>query len=107
KKTPSVDVLNQLRPWVLAGFAVTFASGVLLFWAEAAKMIFNPAFVAKLVFLVLACANALVFETRLAPLAAQWGENVRLPAAARFAGLASLTLWGLVLLTGRLIPYLS
>ncbi|MCV2348301.1 DUF6644 family protein [Paucibacter sp. Y2R2-4] len=106
RQVPAHQVLRQLRPWIFGGFALTFITGGLLFWSEAAKILFNPAFVAKLVLTVLALANALVFETRLAPRAIEWGQALRLPTPVRLAGLASLTLWSGVLITGRLIPYL-
>ena len=101
------DVLRQLRPWVLTGFAITFISGFLLFSADASHLVHNPAFLAKLVFIALASVNALVFESRVAPKAEEWANALRLPTAARNAGLASIGLWGLVVLTGRLIPYVG
>lgn len=107
RKAPAAQVLDQLRPWIFTGFALTFITGSLLFWAEASRVIFNPAFVAKLVLTVLALINATLFETRLAPRLVEWGERLRLPGRVRFAALASLSLWGGVLVTGRLIPYLS
>jgi hypothetical protein len=107
RQVPAAAVLDQLRWWVFAGFALTFLSGGLLFWSEAAKVVFNYAFIAHVVFIVLGLANALVFETRIAPRAAQWSDNPRLPTAARLAGLASVSCWVLVAFSGRLIPYLS
>lgn len=107
RQVPAAEVLSQLRPWIFSGFALTFITGGLLFWSEAARIIFNPAFIAKTVLTVLALANALLFETRLAPRAADWGQALRLPTSVRLAGLASLTLWAGVLVTGRLIPYLA
>lgn len=101
------DVMRQLRPWLLAGFAVTFASGFLLFASAATRFIANPAFLLKFAFILLAGLNALYFELRLAQGAGRWVAGARLPGSVRLAGLASLSLWALVLLTGRLIPYLA
>src|ERR1700728_3336345 len=39
---PVSDVLDQLRPWMLAGFAVMFLTGGLLFWSGAAKVYARP-----------------------------------------------------------------
>jgi hypothetical protein len=107
RQVPAVVVMNQLRRWIFVGFAVTSVTGVLLFWSQAGDMVFNPAFIAHSILIVLGVANALFFETRLAPKAAEWGDSLRLPKAARIAGLASLSSWILVAASGRLIPYLA
>jgi len=99
-------LLRQLRPWVLSGFAVTFASGLLLFSAEGATIAVSPAFPAKFLFIFLAGLNALYFEFRLAGLAPVQENQPTLPKRIRFAGLASIGLWVLVIISGRLIPYL-
>src|SRR6202046_4598978 len=58
---PVSDVLDQLRPWMLAGFAVMFLSGGLLFWSEAATVYASPWFRLKALFLLPAGADALLF----------------------------------------------
>jgi hypothetical protein len=107
RQVPAPKVHHQLRPWIFAGFALTFASGGLLFWAEAAEVVFNYAFIAHAFFIAIGIANAAFFETRLAPRAAEWGESLRLPTAARLAGAVSLSSWILVVISGRLVPYLA
>jgi hypothetical protein len=107
RQVPVVVVHQQLRRWIFVGFSFTFASGALLFWAEAGTAIVNVAFIAHAIFIAIGIANALFFETRWAHRAAEWGDGVRLPAAARFAGLVSLSSWALVVISGRLVPYLA
>jgi hypothetical protein len=63
KKDEVSDVVTQVLPLTWTGFAVMVTSGVLLFWSEAAKMYFNPAFRLKLILLVLAGLNPLIFHT--------------------------------------------
>jgi hypothetical protein len=46
-QVPISRILLQLRRWIFTGFALTFGTGLLLFWAEADTMITNPAFLAK------------------------------------------------------------
>jgi len=104
-KVPVATVHHQLRRWIFTGFTFTFVSGALLFWAEAGQVIVNYAFIAHGIFILLGIANAAFFEIRLVPGAADWKES--LPGAARFAGAASLSAWFLVLVSGRLIPYLA
>lgn len=103
---PLTNILHQLRPWVLGGFAAIFVSGGLLFFAEAATLIASPAFAFKLVFIVLAGFNALYFEFVIARQAAVQENRVILPHGVRYAGAASLVLWTLVIICGRLIPYI-
>ena len=97
RSVPAAEVLHDLRPWMLAGFALSFASGILLFSAEAVAVVQSPAFPFKVLFILLAAANAIYFELRLRA----GGARVAL------AGATSLTLWLLVVATGRLIPYLT
>src|ERR1017187_8924267 len=64
---PVATVHHQLRRWIFVGFTLTFASGALLFWAEAGQAIVNYAFIAHAIFIALGIANAAFFEIRLAP----------------------------------------
>lgn len=105
--TPVQTILNPLRPWLLGGFALTFATGTLLFISEASKLINIPVFPLKLFLIVLAGINAAWFEIKWGRRADEWHDQPVNPKAVRFAGWASLTLWGLVIICGRLIPYLS
>ncbi|WAK02370.1 DUF6644 family protein [Methylobacter sp. YRD-M1] len=104
---PVAQVLHPLRPWLLGGFILTFATGILLFVAAASKIITLPVFFYKLGFIALAGVNALWFELKWGRDVDAWGTGPVLPATVRFAGLTSLTLWSLTIIAGRLIPYLS
>jgi hypothetical protein len=104
---PAADLLQGLRPYVLWGFGLVFVSGGLLFWAEAAEVVASPAWVFKFAFIGLAGLNASYFEFVIArrPGALAPGRKT-LPRGVRYAGLASLTIWTLVIICGRLIAYL-
>jgi hypothetical protein len=106
KNVPAAVVLRHLRPWVLGGFAVILISGGLLFLAEAPEVINSPAFALKFVFIAIAAANAAYFEFVIARRPGVLADGGVLPQSVKFAGLASLTLWTLVIVCGRLIPYL-
>lgn len=106
KRVPLTDVLRHLRPYVLGGFIAVFVSGGLLFWSAAARMLESPAFIAKLVFIALAGINALYFELVIAQRAPVRENHNILPSSVRYAGIASFGLWTLVVVCGRLIPYL-
>ena len=91
---------------MLLGFGVIFATGVLLFFAEAPTLIASPAFPFKLLFIALAGINALWLEKVSLQRVDLSLPHVRPPPAVRWAGLASLLLWTAVIVCGRLIPYL-
>jgi hypothetical protein len=103
---PVQRVLASLRPWVLGGFVVIFVTGGLLFWSAAGRLVLSPVFALKLLLIALAGANALYFETALKRNTAAQQQTAALPASLRAAALASLLLWSLVIISGRLIPYL-
>jgi hypothetical protein len=105
KQVPVSDVLHQLRHWVFGGFFVTFATGFLLFWAEAATLYHNPAFWLKVAFMFIACVNALVFELTWGRRVADWAGQAVFPSGARIAGWTSLIFWTLATICGRSIPY--
>lgn len=101
-------LLRQLRPYILAGFALVFVTGALLVWAEAAAVVESPATPYKFAFMFLAGLNAAYFEFVTVPrhLPAVATTARALPSSVRFAGAASLSLWVLVIVFGRLIAYL-
>jgi hypothetical protein len=82
-----------------------FVSGFLLFWSEAAKNYTNPAFRIKIVFLVLAGLNPLIFHTSVYRRVQEWEVLEISPWRARAAAIASLTLWSGVIIAGRAIAY--
>jgi hypothetical protein len=106
KRVPLQDMLRHLRPYVIGGFIAVFISGGLLFWSAAARMLESPAFIAKMLFMALAGANALYFEFVIAQRQPVRENHIILPSSVRYAGMASFGLWTLVVVCGRLIPYL-
>ncbi len=105
---PVLRVLGQLRPFILGGFAITFTTGVLLFWAMSIKLLPNPIFPVKLIFILLAGVNFLWFEFGVGARRCRMEAIVRsLLSWARVAGWTSLVLWSVVVISGRLIPYLG
>jgi hypothetical protein len=107
RQVPAASVIQGLRPYVLFGFALVFISGGLLFWAEAAEVIASPAWIFKFAFIGLAGLNAAYFEFVISRRpGALSPERAKLPRGVKFAGLASLAIWTLVIICGRLIAYL-
>ncbi|MBV9507052.1 MAG: hypothetical protein JO323_18830 [Acidobacteriia bacterium] len=94
-------IARELAPWTRAGFGVVFATGILLFSAEAAKMSSKPIFWAKLVLLAGAVAFHLTAHRDLV-LPANPLDSAR----ARWTAAASLALWFAVAFGGKAIGLL-
>jgi hypothetical protein len=107
RDVPAADILRQLRPWILGGFAAQFVTGTLLFWSEAANVVQLPVFWLKLFVIFLSGLNVLWFEVKWVRQVGGWGDQLVPPGGVRIAGWASLAFWSLVVISGRLIPYLS
>jgi hypothetical protein len=103
---PVKTLHRQLQPYVFAGFGVVVIAGILLFFCEASTVIVSPPWPFKAFFFVLGGANALYFEFITSRRVHALPEKGPLPPATRYAGYASLTLWVLVIICGRLIPYI-
>jgi hypothetical protein len=105
RREPVSEVLEQLRPWLLAGFAMMFVTGGLLFISEAAKVYASGWFRLKMVLLLLAGINALWFELTLGRRLCAWNDWERPPLGARIAGWTSLACWTAVIISGRWVAY--
>jgi hypothetical protein len=107
-KSESVSrMARQLLPFTWVGFAVMFVSGFLLFSAEAADSYANWAFRVKLLLLLLAGLNPLVFHFTIYRSVAAWNQRAVTPLRARLAALFSLTLWAGIICAGRAIAYIQ
>jgi len=99
--------LVPLAPFLLRlariGFALAVAMGLLLFSADAAHVVRNPAFQVKMALLALALANIVIAHAGPWRRLASWSDAP--PAAARLTAACSLVLWLGVICAGRLIAY--
>jgi hypothetical protein len=107
RNVPVADVLEELRPWLLAGFAITFGTGILLIWAEGPKIWEIPVFPFKLILIAFGGLNAVWFELKYGRNVAVWGKDITFPKGVRVAGWLSFVSWSAVVICGRLIPYLD
>ena len=107
KDVPASDILRRLRPWVLGGFAVQFLTGILRFWAEGATVVKLTVFWLKLFVIFIAGLNVLWFEIKWVRHVGDWDNQPVPPNTVRLIGWASLAFWGVVVISGRLLPYLS
>jgi len=102
---PVSESLEQLRPWIIAGFILMLLTGLPLFAAKAAALAQKPIFLVKLAFIVLAGLNMALFEFRLGRRVRDWGAVAAPRWDARVAGAVSLVSWAVVILCGRLLAY--
>jgi hypothetical protein len=96
---------RRLLPWVWTAFAVQVITGMLLFSSEAIKVYTNPAFRLKMLLIVLAGVQALVFDRTVFRGVEQWEQGGALPVRAKVSGLISLLLWSGVVAAGRFIGF--
>src|SRR6185295_1310954 len=84
------DTFTIVRPWMAGGFVLMVVTGALLFWAHALKCYESSYFRIKLLLLVLAVLNVLVFHWTIDRHRAAWDNFPKPPLQAQLAGLASL-----------------
>jgi len=106
-QVPPRQLHRQLLPYVLAGFGVIVLAGVLLLSSEATTVFASPPWPFKMAFLALGAFNALYFEFVGSRRPDAMPATGQLPASVRAAGAASFGLWVLVIICGRLIPYIT
>lgn len=105
RRVPVSDIKSRIMPWVTFGFVIMVISGVLLFWSDPVRFYYKVFFRIKLLLLVLAGLNAFIFEVGPARRMIDWDSSPMTPRGAKTAGAISLTLWGLIIVCGRLIAY--
>lgn len=98
-------VAEQTLPITWMMFIVAAISGVVLFISNALAYANNFYFQAKLVLLVLAGLNMLIFQHGIYQSIDKWGQLSQPPMAARVAGALSLTFWITVVIFGRWIGF--
>lgn len=105
RDVPVSRVWKQVMPVAIVGFSLVFATGFLLFWAEAKTAYESVHFWIKLGLIVLAGVNAAYFEFVTHPGVAAWDSDRIPPRSARLSGLLSLIFWTAVIVTGRTMAY--
>ena len=91
--------------WTWVAFALTALTGALMFITNAAVYLHNGYFRAKVVLLLLAGLNVLVFELTAGRTAAQWDRAPSPPPLARAVATLSLVIWVAVIVAGRMIGF--
>jgi hypothetical protein len=99
------SVLDQFNPYLFFGFAVMIVSGVLLFSGDPLSFYSTIFFKVKMILLVFAGLNVLIFNATIRKKVAQWDLAPKTPQAAKIAAVVSLVLWAAIVAAGRAIAY--
>jgi hypothetical protein len=104
KNRAITELTASVLPWTWTAFVAAATFGSLLFTSKAATYYMNIPFRIKMVCLALAAVNMLVFHLVTARDIAAWDRGTP-PIRARVAGAISLTLWVVIVGTGRWIGF--
>lgn len=102
-----LDAVHNLMPVAIIGFAINAITGLGFLFGDPKMYAANYAFWVKMVLVLLAGLNFLLFIFKIEPSLAKLGPSEATPAAAKAVGAASLVFWFGVLTYGRLLPYLG
>ena len=96
---------RRLMPWMFTGFAFMVGSGLMLLAGFATAAYGNVYFRIKIAAMALAALNAFVYHRYTERRIAEWDNSPAPPAGARAAGLVSICVWAIVIVSGRMMSY--
>src|SRR4029077_9109807 len=99
------EMFAQFNPWLFAGFAVMIVTGLLLFSGDPVSFYSTLFFKVKMLMLVLAALNVVVFNATIGKRINEWDAAPRTPLKVKVAGAISLVLWVSIVAAGRGIAY--
>jgi hypothetical protein len=96
---------SEILKWTWAAFALTVATGLTMFSTNAGIYYHNPFFRTKMLLLVFAGMNMLVFEMTAGRTIHSWDKAPSAPRVGKAVAILSLTLWIGVIFMGRIIGF--
>ena len=105
RSVPVSEMVSRVLPLAAPGGIVAVVSGMLALLADPDRFVTNVFFQIKAVALVLTVLNLLVFHFAVYSRVREWDLLPKPPLAARLSAIFSLTLWSVVVVTGRLVAY--
>jgi len=99
--------LHKLLPWGIAGFVINLATGALFFAGDPYQYKDNIAFIFKLVFILIAGINVLIFYWGPYRQVEAMGPGDDAPASAKVIAATSIFLWFGVMYWGRMLPFIG
>jgi hypothetical protein len=108
KRLP-IAPLQRLMPWAFLGFLMSLGTGIVFIAGNPRQYVGPPlslSFVAKMLFIVLACLNVIFFYVSgLKRVVDGVGPGGDAPVAARVSAVVSLLLWVGVMYWGRMLQF--
>ena len=105
RHTPVSRVFRQLNPFLFGSFGIMLVTGISLFAGDPVLFYGTIFFKLKMVMLLAAALNVIVFNVTLGRSLGQWDALTRTPRGAKLTGVLSLILWIGVVVCGRGIAY--
>jgi uncharacterized membrane protein len=104
-EVPATTIARRLQLPMFIGFGLMIITGLLLFYAIPVRTAQSVWFRIKLLLLLCAGVNALVFHYRMKKSVSHWDTEKTAPRNIRSCALFSLLFWTLVVICGRFIAY--
>ena len=105
RKTRVSTIFRQLNPWMFASFGIMLVTGLSLFAGDPVLFYGTIFFKLKMLALLAAALNVVVFNLTLGRRLMQWDALTATPRGAKITGILSLVLWVSVVACGRGIAY--
>ena len=105
RERPFTRLSNELLRLTWGAFAVSAATGALMFITNARVYAHNTSFRVKMVLLALAGLNMAAFHLTAGRSVARWDRSVCAPRAGRITAAASIGLWIAIIVAGRVIGF--
>lgn len=102
---PISEVLKQLNVWLTIGYVIMIVTGILLFVGDPVAFFSTFPFKLKMVLLVIAGINAVLFNVTIGRKTDTWDRSPDPPWQAKLSGVISLVLWISIIAAGRVIAY--
>lgn len=102
---PADRIAQRLQWPMLLGFSIMLLTGLLLFYAIPVRSAQSVWLRIKLVLLVCAAVNALLFHRHMRMAGADWAHAAMAPVQLRRGAILSIVFWVLIVICGRLIAY--
>jgi uncharacterized membrane protein len=104
-KNVSFPTLHRLMPWAILGFGINVLTGMAFFVAESGQYTKSVPFQWKMLFVLVAGANALYFTMFDDVWKIEAGDNA--PVTAKFAAGSAVVLWVAIMWCGSMLPFLG
>jgi len=104
-RRPFTEIAAESLKWTWIAFALAAITGFMLFVSNATAYYENIPFRLKMLLLVIAGLNMLIFEVLIVRSVHSWNRDLPVPIAGKVAGTLSLLCWTGVIVFGRWIGF--